>query len=115
MIILFLFFPVFFNLLFKGVLTQMTCGPRVSPRMMMDIPCDMAKNNFCQVPGGSYPWSSVRRYIYENQGLMRRMYGDQRHSFVIRNEIEDLHEKYSSAPFPSARSEHRVKPMFSPR
>lgn len=112
MIILLLFSP----LLLKVVLTQMTCGPRVSPRMMMDIPCDMSKNNFCQVPGGGYPWSSVRRYIYENQGLMRRMYGDQRHSFVIRNEIEDLHDKYyPSSHFASSRSENRVKPMFSPR
>lgn len=66
---------------------------------MNEIPCDMSKSFYCQIPGPGYPFSSVRRYIYENQGLMRRMYGDQRQSFIVRNEIEDLHEKYDFSPF----------------
>lgn len=53
---------------------QMSCGPRVSPRLLQEIPCDMSKAEYCNTPGSSYPWNSVRRYIYENQGLMRRMY-----------------------------------------
>ena len=92
--------------------SQMTCGPRVSPRMIQDIPCDMSKSSFCQIPGGSYPWSSVRRYIYENQGLMRRMYGDQRQSFILRNEIDDTRDKYDTVSYfdPPSR-----RPAFGPR
>ena len=96
-----------------------TCGPRVSPRLMNEIPCDMTKTFYCQVPGPGYPWSSVRRYIYENQGLMRRMYGDQRQSFVVRNEIEDLHEKYDFSPFNGRHiplsSSRKSFPKFTPR
>lgn len=91
---------------------QMTCGPRASPRMIQDIPCDMSKNSFCQVPGSSYPWSSVRRYIYENQGLMRRMYGDQRQSFILRNEIDDAREKYDTVSYYES---SRARPVFGPR
>lgn len=75
---------------------QMHCGPKMSPRLMNDIPCDMSKQGFCSIPGGSYPWSSVRRYIFENQGLMRRMYGDQRQSHILKNEIDDARDKYDS-------------------
>jgi len=79
--------------------------------MIQDIPCDMTKSSFCQIPGGSYPWSSVRRYIYENQGLMRRMYGDQRHSFILRNEIEDTREKYDTISY----YEGRHRSVYGPR
>ncbi|XP_054156129.1 protein spaetzle 4-like [Oppia nitens] len=78
------------------VVGQMQCGPRISPRLLMEIPCDMTKMSFCNQPGSAYPWSSVRRYIYENQGFMRRMYGDQRHSQVLRSEIDEIREKYDS-------------------
>ncbi len=77
----------------------MSCGPRMSPRLLMEIPCDMTKSSYCTLPGSAYPWSSVRRYIYENQGFMRRMYGDQRQSQVLRNEIEESREKYDSIYF----------------
>lgn len=95
-----------------------TCGPRISPRLMNEIPCDMSKTFYCQVPGPGYPFSSVRRYIYENQGLMRRMYGDQRQSFVVRNEIEDLHEKYDFSPFNGRHTSSNSRKSFlkfSPR
>ncbi|KAI1291822.1 hypothetical protein HDE_07256 [Halotydeus destructor] len=75
---------------------QMTCGPKVSPRLLVAAPCDMSKNGYCSTAGGSYPWSSVRRYIYENQGLVRRMYGEQRHGSVLQNEIDDIRDKYNA-------------------
>ena len=101
-------------LLLRAVSPQMTCGPKVSPRMIMDAPCDMSRESYCQVPGSAYPFSSVRRYIYENQGLMRRMYGDQRQSFVLRNEIDDVREKYDSLSFFDPAQTLR-RPAFGPR
>ncbi|XP_053209452.1 protein spaetzle 4-like [Panonychus citri] len=78
------------------VVTQSTCGPKVSARLLMDIPCDMSKTNFCELSGTIYPWSAVRRYIYENQGLLRRMYGDQRHYSIVTNEMHEANEKYDN-------------------
>lgn len=39
---------------------------------------------------------AVRRFVQENQGLMRRMYGDERHINVLRAEFEknDIELKY---------------------
>ena len=68
----------------------------MSPRMLLDIPCDLESSNYCQTPGSSYPWSAVRRYIYDNQAIMRQMYGDQRQSYIVQNEIEELREKYEN-------------------
>lgn len=62
----------------------------------MEIPCDMSKTSFCTSPGSAYPWSAVRRYIYENQGFIRRMYGDQRQSVILKNEIDEIREKYDN-------------------
>lgn len=73
-----------------------SCGPRVSARFLLDIPCDMSHNNVCNVPGSAYPWHAVRRYIFENQGLMRRMYGDQRHSIIISSEVEERRLRYEN-------------------
>lgn len=83
----------------KQSFSQMSCGPRMSPRLLMEIPCDMSLNTFCTQPGSAYPWSSVRRYIYENQGFMRRMYGEQRQSQVLKDEIEEIRGKYDSIYF----------------
>lgn len=93
----------------------MSCGPRMSPRLLMEIPCDMSKTSFCSLPGSAYPWSSVRRYIYENQGFMRRMYGDQRQSQVLRNEIEESREKYDSIYFYGRGSVQMGSKAFGPR
>ena len=94
---------------------EQSCGPRVSPRLLAEIPCDMTKTQFCTSPGTAYPWNSVRRYIYENQGFMKRMYGDQRHSIVLKNEIDELREKYDSIYFfGRSRDSHKV-PSFGPR
>lgn len=82
------------------VYCHLSCGPRVSPRMIHDIPCDLESSSYCQTPGSSYPWSAVRRYIYDNQAIMRQMYGDQRQSYIVQNEIEELREKYDSINFP---------------
>lgn len=106
---------LFLAFFFYPVAPQMTCGPRPTARMLDHIPCDMSKESFCKVPGTSYPFSSVRRYIYENQGVMRRMYGDQRQSFVLRNEIDDLRDKYDSLNFYGPATHSFRRPGFGPR
>ncbi|KAK1129015.1 hypothetical protein K0M31_020149 [Melipona bicolor] len=53
-----------------------------------NLPCDFRQQNWCTVAGSSYPWHAVRRFVQENQGLMRRMYGDERHINVLRAEFE---------------------------
>src|SRR5687768_11103263 len=90
-----------------------SCGPRMSPRLLLEIPCDMSKNFYCNSPGSAYPWSSVKRYIYENQGFMRRMYGDLRQSVVVRNEIDETRERYDSIYYYGRGRAHAD--IFSPR
>lgn len=55
---------------------------------MHQAPCDLALQSYCTSAGAMYPWHAVRRFVRENQGLMRRMYGDQRHISVLRAEFE---------------------------
>nr|CAD7203395.1 unnamed protein product [Timema douglasi] len=59
-----------------------TSKSRASP------PCDFRFQSWCTIPGSAYPWHAVRRFVHENQGLMRRMYGDQRQISLLRAEIE---------------------------
>ena len=58
-------------------------------RLIQTIPCDLSKQVYCNLPGAEYPWHAVRRFVHENQGLMRRMYGDVRHISVLKDEIEN--------------------------
>ncbi|CAH1407533.1 unnamed protein product, partial [Nezara viridula] len=62
----------------------------------LDVPCDFNTQNWCTVPGSYYPWRAVRRFVYENHGLMRRMYGAERHISVLRSEIESNDVEYQS-------------------
>ncbi|XP_065357650.1 protein spaetzle 4 [Calliphora vicina] len=55
--------------------------------MLAAIPCDLTTQAYCNLPGAAYPWHAVRRFVHENQGLMKRMYGDVRHISVLRDEI----------------------------
>ncbi|XP_046969694.1 protein spaetzle 4 isoform X1 [Vanessa cardui] len=55
-----------------------------------DVPCDLSKQSYCTTPGNSYPWHAIRRFIRENQGLMRRMYGEERHIAVLKAELENF-------------------------
>lgn len=77
--------------------------------MLAAIPCDLAKQPFCHLPGSIYPWHAVRRFVHENQGLMKRMYGDVRHISILRDEIQnnevadeddmvDTADRYSKMP-----------------
>ncbi|RLU20114.1 hypothetical protein DMN91_006720 [Ooceraea biroi] len=61
-----------------------------------DLPCDFRRQNWCTIAGSSYPWHAVRRFVQENQGLMRRMYGDENYISVLRAEFEknDIELKY---------------------
>lgn len=68
-----------------------SCSEKSSRRgrteMIRMIPCDLSVQAYCNMPGNAYPWNAVRRFVHENQGLMKRMYGDVRHISVLRNEI----------------------------
>lgn len=92
-----------------------SCSPngkmsrRGRAQMLAAIPCDLAKQPFCHLPGSIYPWHAVRRFVHENQGLMKRMYGDVRHISILRDEIqnnevvdsddiEEAAERYSKTP-----------------
>lgn len=55
---------------------------------MAAIPCDLNEQTFCNEPGTQYPWHAVRRFVHENQGLMKRMYGDVKHIAVLRGEMD---------------------------
>ncbi|KAJ8669317.1 hypothetical protein QAD02_000576 [Eretmocerus hayati] len=69
------------------------------------LPCDFRNENWCTIAGNAYPWHAVRRFVQENQGLMRRMYGDEKHISVLKNDFgrndveleldEDEHQLYS--------------------
>ncbi|XP_025995648.2 protein spaetzle 4 isoform X2 [Solenopsis invicta] len=63
-----------------------------------DLPCDFRRQNWCTIAGSSYPWHAVRRFVQENQGLMRRMYGDENYINVLRAELEknDIELKYDN-------------------
>ncbi|XP_053596582.1 protein spaetzle 4 isoform X2 [Microplitis demolitor] len=52
------------------------------------LPCDFQRQNWCTVAGKYYPWHAVKRFVQENQGLMRRMYGDEKHIIVLKSELE---------------------------
>ncbi|XP_067624875.1 protein spaetzle 4 [Eurosta solidaginis] len=81
-------------------------------QMLAAIPCDLTRQDYCHLPGSAYPWHAVRRFVHENHGLMKRMYGDVRHILVLRDEIlnneidendyEDVAERYSKKP-------HRIR------
>ncbi|EFN70866.1 hypothetical protein EAG_04276 [Camponotus floridanus] len=61
-----------------------------------DLPCDFRRQNWCTIAGTNYPWHAVRRFVQENQGLMRRMYGDESYINILRTEFEknDIEFKY---------------------
>ncbi|CAK1555498.1 unnamed protein product [Leptosia nina] len=65
---------------------------RTSRAYLPDAPCDLTKQSYCTTPGNSYPWHAIRRFVRENQGLMRRMYGEERHIAVLKAEIENFIE-----------------------
>ncbi|XP_075152304.1 spaetzle domain-containing protein 4 [Haematobia irritans] len=73
--------------------TSSSCSPntkqsrRGRAQMLAAIPCDLITQAYCTQPGAAYPWHAVRRFVHENQGLMKRMYGDVRHIAVLRDEI----------------------------
>ncbi|CAH0725456.1 unnamed protein product, partial [Brenthis ino] len=59
-------------------------------KALPDVPCDLSEQSYCTIPGNSYPWHAIRRFIRENQGLMRRMYGEERHIAVLKAELENF-------------------------
>lgn len=66
--------------------------PQRSGRARASAPCDLSKQSYCTSPGEAYPWHAIRRFVRENQGLMRRMYGEERHISVLKAELENFIE-----------------------
>lgn len=52
---------------------------------------------------------AVRRFVHENQGLMRRMYGDERHISVLRAELDTNEIEY----FHDADAKEKVRQRYS--
>lgn len=46
---------------------------------------------------GYFDRKAVRRYIYENQGLMRRMYGEQRQGELLTREVAQERKRFDSS------------------
>lgn len=99
----------------------MTCGSGSERygrqfRFHPELPCDLTKEAWCTDPGNQYPWNSVRRFVYENQGLMKRMYGNQRHYNVLRTEIlnEMYDQLYDEMPKRQHHKYRRPPPPASP-
>lgn len=63
------------------------CGKPYRTARAREPPCDLGRQGWCAVAGSAYPWHAVRRFIRENQGLMKRMYGEERHIAVLRAEL----------------------------
>lgn len=78
---------------------QAACGKPYRGARDYTPPCDLSRENYCTSAGTTYPWHAVRRFVRENQGLMKRMYGDQRHIAVLQaelesNNFEDVHDNH---------------------
>ncbi|XP_026677040.1 protein spaetzle 4-like isoform X1 [Diaphorina citri] len=69
-----------------------SCSKAFRQSRKIDIPCDLRTQTYCTIPGSAYPWHAVRRFVFENHGLMKRMYGEQRHLSVLRTELDDHNE-----------------------
>uniref|UniRef100_A0A8D8VX06 Spaetzle domain-containing protein n=1 Tax=Cacopsylla melanoneura TaxID=428564 RepID=A0A8D8VX06_9HEMI len=71
-----------------------SCSKAFRHSRKLDLPCDLRTQSYCTIPGAVYPWHAVRRFVFENHGLMKRMYGEQRHLSVLRTEIDDNEVEY---------------------
>lgn len=101
-----------------------SCDPNVSRKgrsaqLIQTIPCDLSIQAYCNLPGTSYPWHAVRRFVHENQGLMRRMYGDIRHISVLKEEIDDneiyLDDiQHTAEKYSRLNAGKKVKHLYSP-
>ena len=88
---LLLFFEPMVHVNGYGFDSGASCSPKTSrrgrARLLSAIPCDLTVQAYCNLPGSLYPWNAVRRFVHENHGLMKRMYGDVRHISILRNEM----------------------------
>lgn len=74
---------------------QGACGRQYRAGKMHKPPCDLT-GGYCTSAGSTYPWHAVKRFVQENQGLMRRMYGDQSHEQVLKAEFDDSDNSFKS-------------------
>ncbi|XP_026733026.1 protein spaetzle 4 isoform X2 [Trichoplusia ni] len=74
-------------------------------RALPDAPCDLSKHTYCTTPGKGYPWHAIRRFVRENQGLMRRMYGEERQISIIKAELENFIEDGDDEDFDAKTSD----------
>lgn len=84
-----------------------SCSPKASRRgraqLIATIPCNLSEQTYCNQPGALYPWHAVRRFVHENQGLMKRMYGDVKHISVLRTEINNNEIEFEDVEQAAAR------------
>lgn len=65
-----------------------SCGRPYRAGRMHKPPCNLAsEGGYCKDAGENYPWHAVKRFVKENRGLMRRMYGEQPESAILREEL----------------------------
>lgn len=57
---------------------------RGARRLVLPKSCDLVNNNFCYEKGQDYPDKSIRRFLKENLGLMKRMSSDMDSREVVR-------------------------------
>ncbi|KAL1497438.1 hypothetical protein ABEB36_008412 [Hypothenemus hampei] len=69
-----------------------SCGRPYRAGRIYQPPCDLERFGYCAHAGQLYPWKAVKRFVKDNQGLMRRMYGDQRHGHVLKAELDDIED-----------------------
>ncbi|XP_044760552.1 protein spaetzle 4 isoform X2 [Coccinella septempunctata] len=64
-------------------------------------PCNLAtEGGFCKDAGDNYPWQAVKRFVKENRGLMRRMYGEQPEGNLLREELARMSRYNEKDRFP---------------
>ncbi|CAH0564322.1 unnamed protein product [Brassicogethes aeneus] len=78
----------------SGGSDQAACGRPYRSGKMYQPPCDLNRMGYCVSAGQAYPWHAVKRFVKDNQGLMKRMYGDQRHGHVLRVELQEDLDDY---------------------
>ncbi|KAK2725608.1 protein spaetzle 4-like [Artemia franciscana] len=62
---------------------------RTQRALLEKVPCDLSKDTYCTEPGNVYPWRTMRSFINENQGTMKRMYGEARQLNILKSEFSD--------------------------
>lgn len=70
---------------------DLSCAREQRARQYLSsVPCDLITNSFCDDSGENYPWNKLRKFVFENQAMIKRMYGYEKHSAVLKDEFDSL-------------------------